>query len=185
MTQFLLLKTNRIDFQLWCYRVSALFLELARTVLFLSSSHSDWGWSLQCNGGPCLHGEVANGLPVVRLATHNLLLSVDADVGFELIATTLADKPMATVLPKLVLVRRWQRLESLVRDITGVKALTLSCALSSNTDPFQQQHKFTLAGTLDHRHGFRQAGLSWEVLATVIALFWHQRRHQTIHDVGS
>ena len=38
------------------------------------------------------HGEVAKALPVVRLATHKLLVSIDAFVGVELLATTLADK---------------------------------------------------------------------------------------------
>ena len=46
-------------------------------------------------------------------------VSVHAFVGLELFATTLADKHMSTVLPNLVLVKRWQRLESLVTDITG------------------------------------------------------------------
>ena len=90
--------------------MSALFLELDRTVLFLSS--------------PLVpHGEVEKALPVVRLATKKLLVSVDAVVGLELLATTLADKHMATVLPNCVLVRRSQRLESLVKDITGVNPL--------------------------------------------------------------
>ena len=48
----------------------------------------------------------------------NLLVSVDAVVGLELLAKTLADKHMNTVLPNCVLVRDWQRLESLVTDIT-------------------------------------------------------------------
>ena len=66
------------------------------------------------------HGEVANTLHVVRLTTHKLIVSVDDAVGLELLATTLANKHMATVL-----VRRWQRLESLVTDITGVNPLSL------------------------------------------------------------
>ena len=37
------------------------------------------------------HGEVEKALPVVRFATHKLLVSVDAVVGLELFATTLAD----------------------------------------------------------------------------------------------
>ena len=51
------------------------------------------------------HGEVAKALHLVKLATHKLLVSVDAVVGVELLATTLADKHMATVLPNFVLVR--------------------------------------------------------------------------------
>ena len=66
-------------------------------------------------------------LPVVRLATHKLIVSVDAVVGVELLATTLADKHIATVLPNFVLARRLQRLESFVTDITGVNPLSLLC----------------------------------------------------------
>ena len=62
---------------------------------------------------------VAKALPVMRLTTDKLLVTVDAVVGLELLATTLADKHMATVLPNCVLVRHSQRLESLVTDITG------------------------------------------------------------------
>ena len=57
----------------------------------------------------CPKGEVAKGLPVVRLAT------------------TLADKHKATVLPNCVLGRCSQRLESLVTYITGVNPLSLVC----------------------------------------------------------
>ena len=52
------------------------------------------------------HGEVAKALHVVKLATHKLLVSVYAVVGVEVLATTLGDKHMATVLPNSVLVRR-------------------------------------------------------------------------------
>ena len=41
------------------------------------------------------HGEVVKTLPVVRLATHKLIVSVDAVVGVELLAITLAGKHMA------------------------------------------------------------------------------------------
>ena len=75
------------------------------------------------------HREVAKTLPVVRLATHKLIVSVDAVVGLELLATTFADKHMDTVLPNFLLVRRWQRLESLVTDITGVNLCSLLCFL--------------------------------------------------------
>ena len=90
--------------------MSALFLELDRTLLFLSSPLAP-------------HGEVAKALPVVRLATHKLLVSADDVVGLELLATTRAEKYMATVLPKIVLVRHWQRNGSLVTDITGVNPI--------------------------------------------------------------
>ena len=50
---------------------------------------------------------------------------------------------------------------------------------------------------MDHQHVFRQAGLSWKVLATVVSLIWQTRQsgewqviwcfgsHQVIHDVES
>ena len=66
--------------------MSALFLELDRTVLFLSSPLAP-------------HGEVAKALPVVRLETKKLFVSVDAVVGLELLPITLADKHMTSVLP--------------------------------------------------------------------------------------
>ena len=65
------------------------------------------------------HGEVAKALPVVRLATHRLLVSVDGVVGLELLATTVADKHMATMLPKFVLVRAWQRLGASSQNLYG------------------------------------------------------------------
>ena len=43
------------------------------------------------------HGEVAKTLHVVRLATHKLIVTVDADVRVELLATTLKSKNMAPV----------------------------------------------------------------------------------------
>ena len=46
------------------------------------------------------HGEVAKTLPVVRLATHKLIVSVHAVLWVELLAATLAGKHMATVLLK-------------------------------------------------------------------------------------
>ena len=64
------------------------------------------------------HGEVVKALSLESLATHELLVSVDAVVGLKLLATTLADTHMATALPNFVLVMRWQRLECLVTDFT-------------------------------------------------------------------
>ena len=102
--------------------------ELARTVLFLSSSPLTFRLRMISSMVVLApHGEVAKALPVVRLATHKLLVTVDAVVGLELLATTLADKHMATVLPNFVLVRRWQRLEILVTDITRMNPLSLLC----------------------------------------------------------
>ena len=99
--------------------MSAIFLELNRTILFLSSPLAP-------------HGEVEKALPVVRLATKNLLVSVDDVVGLELLAKTLANKHLATVLPNCMLVRRSQRLENLVTDITGVNPLSLMCFVLPN-----------------------------------------------------
>ena len=41
------------------------------------------------------HGEVIRAFPVTKLTTHMLLVSVDAFVGLELLATTNADKHMS------------------------------------------------------------------------------------------
>ena len=77
ITQTNLLKTNTIDFLLRGYRLSALFLELARTVLFLSSSPQTF--RLRIVLAP--HGEAAKTLPMVRLATLKLIVSIAAVVG--------------------------------------------------------------------------------------------------------
>ena len=110
--------------------MSALILELARTVLFLSSSPLTFRLRII---SPMLvltqHGEVKKALPVVRLATHKLLVSVDDVVGLELLVTTLADKHNVTVMPNLVMVKSWQRLQILVTDIIVLNPLSLSLAL--------------------------------------------------------
>ena len=99
--------------------MSALFLDLARNVLFLSSSpplvqiEDDL-----LNGGPC---------PVVRLTPHKPIVSVNAVVGVELLTTTLAGKHIATVMPNFVLARHLQSLESFITDITGVNPFSLLC----------------------------------------------------------
>ena len=106
--------------------MSALFLELVRIILFLSSS--PYTFRLRMISSIVLlapHGEVAKTLPVVRLATHKPIVSVDAVVGVELLATTLAGKHMATVLLNFVLARHLQRYESFVTDITEVNPLSL------------------------------------------------------------
>ena len=51
---------------------------------------------------PASHGEFAKALPVVRLATHKLIVSADNVVWLELLATNLADKILATLLPIFV-----------------------------------------------------------------------------------
>ena len=64
---------------------------------------------------------------MVRLATHKLIVSVDAVVGVELLATTLAGKHNGAVLSNFVLAKHLPRLESFVTDITGVNPLSLLC----------------------------------------------------------
>jgi hypothetical protein len=66
--------------------MSALFLEVARTVLFFPSSPRMFRLrkvSSMVVLAPL--GEVAKTLPVVMLATHKLIVSVDAVVGVELL----------------------------------------------------------------------------------------------------
>ena len=62
------------------------------------------------------------------------LISIVAPVGVELLATTYADKHMANVLPNLLLVMRWQRLEILVTNITEVNPVSLSLSLFPSSD---------------------------------------------------
>ena len=62
--------------------MSALFLELARAALFFSSSPHTFRLRMIFSIVVlALLGEVAKSLPVVRLATHKLIVSVDAVVG--------------------------------------------------------------------------------------------------------
>ena len=99
--------------------MSALFLELARTVLFLSSSPHTFRLTMISSVEVVApHGEVAK-TPVVRLATHKLIESVVAVVGVEHLATTLAGKHMATVLPNLVLARHCKDLKALSPTLQG------------------------------------------------------------------
>ena len=53
-------------------------------------------------------GKWKRTLPMVRLATHKLIVSVNAAVGVELLVTTLADEHLATVLPNFVLAKHLQ-----------------------------------------------------------------------------
>ena len=82
-----------------------------------------------------------------------LFVSVDATVGVELLATTHADKHMANVLPNLVLVMRWQRLEILVTDITEVNPVSLCFSLipSSNYMNSPTNPSLTPAGSAASR----------------------------------
>ena len=108
--------------------MSSLFLELARTIFFLSSSpHTFRLRMISSMVVLAPHGEAGKTLCVVTLATHKPIVSVDAVVGVELLATTLAGKHMTTVLPNFVMARHLQRLESFVKNITGVNPLSLLC----------------------------------------------------------
>ena len=90
--------------------MSALFLELARTVLFLSSSpHMLRLRMISSMIVLAPHGEMAKTLSVVRLVTHQHIVSVYAVDGVELLSTTLVGKHTATVLPNFVLARHLQR----------------------------------------------------------------------------
>ena len=83
--------------------MSVLFLELDRIVLFLSSplvlALATWRG---CRNSSCGEGN-----------NQKASSSGDAVVGHELLATTLADKHMATVLPNCVLVRCCKDLKAL------------------------------------------------------------------------
>ena len=111
--------------------MSALFLELARTVLFLSSSPITFRLRrISLIVVIASHGKVAKAIPVARLGTHKLLVTVDAIVGLEILdilARILADKHMVDVLPNFVLVKRWLTLASLVTDSKGVTPVSLLC----------------------------------------------------------
>ena len=67
---------------------------------------------------------------MVWLATHKLIVSVDAVVGVEILATTLAGQHIANVLANFVLSKNLQRLEIFVKVITGVNPLSLLCFVS-------------------------------------------------------
>ena len=107
-----------------------------RSLLLLLPSHVQIEDDL-LNGGPCPSQRSGKTLPLVRLAPHKLIVSLDAVVRVEVLATTLADKHIATVLPNFVLAKHLQRHESFVTDITGVNPLSL---LQQHDFP----HKLTL-----------------------------------------
>ena len=114
--------------------MSAHFLELPRIILFLSSSPNTFRLRMISSIVVLApYGEVAKTLPEVRLATHKVIVSGDAVVGVELLATTLAGKHVATVLPNFVMARHLQRLESFITDITEVNFLSLSLMLCPPT----------------------------------------------------
>ena len=91
----------------------ALFLELPRTAFFLF--FSPLTFRLRMISSMVVldpHGEVEKAIPVTRLVIHKLLVSLDAVVGPELLAKTLLDKHMVTVLPNFVLFRRCNDLKA-------------------------------------------------------------------------
>ena len=103
---------------------------MGRTILFLSSSlHAFRLRTISSMVVLAPHREVAKTLPLVRLATHKLIVSIDVVVGVELLATTLAGKHIASVLPNFVLARHLQRLEIFSQTLHGC-TLSLTCAVS-------------------------------------------------------
>ena len=62
-------------------------------------------------------------------------MSVDANIGVELLATTLAEKHMAIKLPNYMLVSHWRRLEILVTDITEVNPVSLCLSPEALSSP--------------------------------------------------
>ena len=65
------------------------------------------------NGGPCPTWRSGKNCSCGEACHTQAYVSVDAVVGVELLATTLAGKHMAIVLPNFVLARHLQRLENL------------------------------------------------------------------------
>ena len=61
--------------------------------------------------------------------------SVDANVGVELLATTLSDQHMANVLPNYVLDMHWQRIEILFTGITEVNPASLCLSQETFSSP--------------------------------------------------
>ena len=122
--------------------MSVLFLELARTVLFLSSSpHTFRLRMISSMVVLAPHGYVAKTLLVVRLATHKLIVSVDAVVGVEFLATTLAENTWPLCCHNLCWLGVGKDLKALSQTLQGW-TLSLSCDLSPHSDPIQQQHEF-------------------------------------------
>ena len=62
-------------------------------------------------------------------------MSLDANVGMGFLATTLADKHMANILPNYMLVMLWQRLEILVTEITEVNPVYLCLSREAFSSP--------------------------------------------------
>ena len=79
---------------------------------------------------------------------------------------------------KLILVLKvMKQMAKLIFQCTINLAIYLSCSIFDGT-----------ADSMDHPHVFRQAGLSWQVLATAVSLFWPAGQGyewQIIHEVGS
>ena len=129
--------------------MSALFLELVRTILFFSSSLPTFRLrTISSMVVIAPHKEVAKTLPVVRLATHKLIMSIDPVVGVELLSTTLAGKHITSVLPNLCWLDICKDLKAFLQTLQGC-TLSLSCAVSPHNDPIQQQYDFPHKPTLD------------------------------------
>ena len=82
--------------------MSALLVELARTILFLSSPPHVQSEDALLEGVSCPTWRSCKTLPLVRLATHKLLVYGEAVFVLELLAITLSDKHKANVLKKIM-----------------------------------------------------------------------------------
>ena len=86
----------------------ALFFDLVRNVLSLSSSPKTFKQRMISSRVVLApHVKFSRALPVVRIATHKLLVSVIDVVGLELLSITLANKHMSTAQYEKPL-KKWQ-----------------------------------------------------------------------------
>ena len=75
---------------------------------FIKNKHNRFHIQIEdelLNGGPCHTWRSGETLPMVRLSMHKLIVYLDAVVGVELLATTLAGKHIAIVLLNFVLAK--------------------------------------------------------------------------------
>ena len=113
--------------------MSALFLERARAALFFSSSPHTFRLRMIFSivvFAPL--GKMAKSLPVVRIATHKVIVSVDAVFGVELLATTLAGKHIATVLQILCWLSICKDLKALSQTLQCEPKSAHSCPITLN-----------------------------------------------------
>ena len=116
--------TNFFLFQVWDFNISNIF--------YKSQNFNGWSvspvithWTYTCLSPWAL--KIKSGLKSIDFRHVFYLdnVSIDANVGVEFLATTLADKHMANVLPNYMLVMHWERLAILFRDIAEVNPVSL------------------------------------------------------------